>query len=43
LEKEIDELKLKNQELIQRNIDYSEDLARRHEKDLEIERLKVFS
>ena len=27
---------------MQRNIDYSEDLARKHEQNMEIERLKVF-
>lgn len=34
-------MKSQNQDLIHRNIEYSEDLAFKHEQNLEIERLKV--
>lgn len=35
-------MKSQNQDLIKRNIDYSEDLSFKHEQSLEIERLKVY-
>ena len=41
LEKELETLKQKNQDLLQRNINYSEDLAQKYDQELEIERLKV--
>ena len=34
-------MKQKNQDLLHRNINYSEDLAQKHDQELEIERLKV--
>ena len=34
-------MKQKNQDLLQRNINYSEDLAQKYDQELEIERLKV--
>lgn len=41
LEKELETLKQKNQDLLQRNINYSEDIAQKYDQELEIERLKV--
>lgn len=40
LEKELETQKQKNQDLLQRNINYSEDLSQKFDQELEIERLK---